>query len=278
MNRYPLNSRVIGAGSSSALSYVAAIQNLILQVAATASAIRVMRASQTFTLAQVADTAITRFFKAVQVCALDMSLTTKTYFMKYVEVAQSLVLSYSATARQRVRTYAIAAQALALKSTLTVRQWVKTYAAAVQNFAMQTASRYSRHTFANAAQRFMAVGALTTRVTRYMKVAQTMAIEGVTNARKAVLAAVNQAMALAYRVVATRRTAIHAQATRAMSLIGDLVAALALRVSGAANLQLLTTINAIDVATSPANSERTVEIANTSRNVVVPGESYETGV
>lgn len=63
---------------------------------------------------------------------------------------------------------------------------------------------------------------------------------------------------LALSGVTTIRTALRATATRAMSLIGSLTA--------------------FDVTTTPANAERTAVVENTSRTVIVPGESFDAGV
>ena len=236
MNRYPINSRVIGAGGESPLSYVSAIQNFVLQVAATAVAIRGMRVSQSLTLEQTARAITTRFFAAAQTLALDLSLTTKTYFMKYGSAAQVLAMTVVATARQRIKRYAQATQSLALLSSMTIHQWIKTYATGLQNFALATEAKYARHAFGKAAQNLTAVGGIRPMIYRSFKAAGHFVLSS--------------------RV--TIRTAIRTTASQVFALIGS--------------------ITASDRTTTPANAERSIEVPAASRSVIVPGESYESGV
>ena len=236
MNRYPLNSRVIGAGSESPLSYVAAVQNFVLQVAATAIAIRGMRVNQSLTMNQTARAVITRLFAAVQELALNLSLTTKTYYMTYAEAAQNFVLSTTATARQRIKRYAQAAQTFALTSTLTIHQYIKTYAAAVQNFALGQTSKFARYVHPRVAQSLTAVASFRATLIRSAKSAVSFVLGRAITIRTAIGATITESLVLASSIIASDRT------------------------------------------TLPANIERTVEIPESSRMVVVPGESYESGV
>lgn len=236
MNRYPLNSRVIGAGSESPLSYASAVQNFVLEVVATAIAIRGMRANQSLTLDQTMRAVVTRLFAAAQTLALNFSLTTKTYFMEYAEAAQNFVLTTTATARQRIKRYVEASQALALRAAIDVRHYIKTYAAAVQNFALGVNAKYRARVSFKATQALSAVGSFRTRITRGMRVAGSFVLNGAVELRTAIGASVTQALVLASSIIASDRTS------------------------------------------APANIERTVEIPDTSRTVVVPGESYESGV
>lgn len=236
MNRYPLNSRTIGSGGESPLSYATAIQNFVLEVAATAYAIRGMRINQNLTLEQTAQTVITRLFKAAQTFALDVSLTTKTYFQKYAEAAQDFVLSTTATARQRIKRYAQAAQTFALTAQFNVRHWIKTYASAVQNFALSQTSKYRGRISFSANQALSLPGSFRTRITRSAKAAVSFVLDGVVTIRTAIGASIAESLILASSIIASDRTSL------------------------------------------PANIERTVEIPESSRIVVVPGESYESGV
>lgn len=236
MNRYPLNSRVIGAGSESPLSYVAAFQNFYLYVAATAHAIRGMRANQPLSLNQTSRAITTRLFSAVGTLALELSLTTRTRFQTYVTGATTLTLTTAITVHQRIKRYAQAAQTFALTSTFTIHQLIKTYAAALQNFALGQTSKYSRLVFPKVSQKLSAVGSFKTSITRSAKAAVSFVLRRAVTIRTAIGASITEALVLASSIIASDRT------------------------------------------TLPANLERTVEIPESSRMVVVPGESYESGV
>lgn len=278
MNRYPLNSRVIGAGSESPLSYVSAIQNFVLEVVATAYAIRGMRVNQSLSLEQTVQTVITRLFKAAQTFALDVSLTTKTYFQKYAEAAQDFVLSTTATARQRIKRYVQAAQTFALTAQFNIRHWIKTYASAVQNFALSTSSRYSRVVLLIKTQVARLITAIRPTHQRSFKIAQELYATGSLNLRKAVRLEVLQSLYMTGTV--RLRTAIRAVVDQSLELV--LLGSARVRVWNPVQLQralsLIGELTAYDVTTTPANSERTTILARDPRLVIVPGESYESGV
>lgn len=236
MNRYPLNSRVIGAGSESPLSYAAAIQNFVLNVAAAAVAIRGMRANQSLTLAHTSRALAIRIFASAQTLVLDAAVVTKLYFMTYAAAAQSFILQNTATARQRIKRYAQAAQAMTLSSSMTLHQWIKTYAAATQNFALGQSAKFMRYVYPEASQPMGLNGRIVTTLIQSAKASTALVMNG----------------------VAACRTAIRVSATQL--------------------LQLITTAIAADRTSSPANSERTIQVPSASRTVVVPGESYESGV
>lgn len=236
MNRYPLNSRVIGAGSESPLSYATAIQNFVLNVAAAAVAIRGMRANQSLTLAQTSRALAIRLMTAAQTLVLDATVITKLYFMAYAEAAQSFILQTTATARQRIKRYAQAAQVLALTASMTLHQWIKTFAATTQNFALGQSSKFMRYAYAKANQPMALTSRIVSTLIQSAKSGAVLALNGIAVCRTAIRATANQLMQLVTSAVAANRTS------------------------------------------SPANSERTVEVPSASQTVVVPGESYESGV
>lgn len=236
MNRYPINSRVIGAGGESPLSYVAAFQSFVLHVAATAVAIRGMRASQSLTLEQTARAIITRFFAASQALALDLSLTTKTYFMKYGTATQALALTVAGIARQQIKRYAQSTQALALSASITIHHWIKTYATALQNFALSTSGKCGLRFYPTVAQTLAGAGQIRPTIYRSFKASGAAILTGAITIRTAVRASANQVFAL------------------------------------------ITSIKAADRTIQPANADRMVAVPVTQRTIIVPGESYESGV
>jgi hypothetical protein len=218
MNRYPINSRVIGAGGESPLSYVVAFQNFVLHVAATAVAIRGMRASQSLTLEQTARAIITRFFAASQVLALNLSLTTKTYFMKYGTAAQTMALTVAAIARQQIKRYAQSTQALALSASITIHHWIKTYATALQNFALSTSGKYARHIYPSVAQTLAGTGQIRPTIYRSFKASGVAILTGAITIRTAVRTSASQVFALITSITAADRTTQPANAERSLSV------------------------------------------------------------
>ena len=93
MNRYPLNARVLGAGSQLPLTFAAAVQEMILAVTATAVAIRGMRASRSMKMSYVFAPEITRLFKAVQSVTLGGAVNLKVWFKKYIAGSTTFSLS-----------------------------------------------------------------------------------------------------------------------------------------------------------------------------------------
>lgn len=298
MNRYPLNSRVIGAGGQSPLSYATAIQVFVLSVVATAYSIRGMRVDRSLRLSDAVDTVITRLFAATQTLALDLSLTTKTYFQKYAQATQEFALTTLVIASQQIKQFVQLAQTLSLNLSGDFRHWIKTYAAAVQNFALGQTANYSRIVLLIKNQ--AATLGLTLRAIhrRSFKITQSVFAEGSLNVRKALLIGVNQSFELG--VSLNLRFATLLKMTQSVALSGavrirtainlvvdQLLALLVFEaarhrkfnpVELAGSLALFTDLTAFDVTTTPANAERTVILARGPRLVIVPGESYESGV
>lgn len=301
MNRYPLNTRVLGAGSQIPLTMATAVQVMYLAVAATARSIRWTKVNGTLANTSLTDATITRAFKATQQLTIASVIAPSVWFTKYISAAGTFALQTSVTVHHRIRRTINATQTFYLTSVANQHRWVKTYAQAVQNFGMSTKAKYGRLIQVVVNQVQAVVMSLRILAKRHWKIAGSPALVTVNNARKAVLGeAVSQAMQLAYESIATRRTAIHATAARAMTLVTDVVGRTASRVEIAqaaainyvANarvwiirrvelaqaLRLSSFVDALDATSRPATVERTVAIPNLSRTVVVPGESYISGV
>lgn len=196
MNRYPLNSRILGAGSQLPLTFAAAVQEMILAVTATAVAIRGMRASRSMKMSYVFAPEITRLFKAVQSVTLGGAVNLKVWFKKYIAGSTTFSLGMSLTLRKLIKRYIAAAQSFRLTYSATLRQRIKTYAAAVQNFAMSSRARSIRQLHLHVNQAVTIAGNLRTRITRAMEAAQSFVLARSVDIRTAFLTAINGAVGL----------------------------------------------------------------------------------
>jgi len=301
MNRSPLNTQVLGAGSRIPLTMATAVQVMYLSVAAAAHSIKWSKVYGILSNTSSTNANITRAFKATQQVTIAGVVAPSVWFRKYLSGAGEFALKTGITVHHRIRRTITATQTLALTSTANVHRWVKTYASAVQNFALRTQSKYQRRLLLITNQALAMQMSLRMLAKRFWKMSVAPALVTANNARKAVIGGqVEQAMQLAYQSIATRRTAIHATATRAMNLVTDITARTAISVNLAESLLLNTSasarqwikrkvqlaqtlrlssfVDALDATSRPATVERTVAIANLSRIVVVPGESYLSGV
>lgn len=258
MNRYPLNSQVLGAGSQVPLTLATAVQNMVLAVAAASRVIRGMRADSVLQLSSVGNYRVRRIFKAVESLALSSNIKLTTWYQKYLSATSTLSLNASITVHQWIKRYVLASVTLGLASRVSVRHLIRTYASAVQNFAMATTSKYSRRVLLITLQQMGLGLSLRSLHKKSFKAAQIVAVNGVVKARTALRGIADQMLQLLFKDTAHHWVYNPVVLQQSLAMQAE--------------------ITAYDITTTEANIERTVSVNSDPRLIIVPGESYESGV
>lgn len=209
MNRYALNSQVIGVGAGRPLSVASAFQALYLVASAARSTLR--------TRAVVDDN-------------LNLYAVASPTIYRIFEAAQTMSLAYEAD----------------------VSRWVKVYGRAVQNFALGYNSIAGKLILFRTNTVLYLRDVMRAKRTRFMDLALSVKAVGRTVVRSAILAPVEQALRLD-RVVEFRKAFLEAFHQ---------------------DMGLLTYIDAQDVPTAMAASDRTAIVSWFTRQVIVPAAEF----
>lgn len=209
MNRYALNSQVIGVGAGKPLSVASAFQALYLVASAARSTVR--------TRAVVDDN-------------LNLSAVASPTIYRIFEAAQTMSLAYEAD----------------------VHRWVKVYGRAVQNFALGYRSAAGKLVLFRTRTILYLRDVMRAKQTRFMDLALSVKAVGRTVVRSAILAPVEQALRLG-RVVEFRKAFLEVFHQ---------------------DMGLLTYIDAQDVPTAMAASDRTAIVSWFTRQVIVPAAEF----
>lgn len=276
MNRYPLNARVLGAGSQIPLTMATAVQVMYLTAAAAAHAIRGMRANGQLSNTVNVRTRITRVFEATQALTLAAVVAPRVWFKTYIAGTVTFALSTNVNVRQLIRRTVTAVQSLSLTSTFTIHQWIKTYAQGVQNLAMSTRGKFSRRLFPVIRVSQAISGSLRMLATRHWVMSKSLALNGSADVRTAVRSVVDASVQLLSTVEGRLAVRFEWVSTLALGVRNKLTTAI--RSTASQVFSLFSSVDVLDVTTLPATADRTVAINEVSRIVVVPGESYESGV